>query len=170
MPQVWVVLHHIDTVAGRNVTDGRSQLVARDIVHPPGPTRTAPPPRYRWRAYVDHDLPSDHGRGACPGSRARGAHPGAEAGHHHSSDRPDHDVAGHADAPAGAVVERGRLVTACVPNEFPRLPVHQGVSVGAWLLADRSGGTAAGEVADVVATAAALPVQRMRLAPTARST
>jgi len=75
-----------------------------------------------------------------------------------------------ADAPAGAVAERGRLVTARVPNEFPRLPVHEGVSIGAWLLADRSGGTAAGEVAEAVAAAAALPVRTMRLAPTARST
>jgi len=68
------------------------------------------------------------------------------------------------------VAERGRLVTAGVPNEFPRLPVHEGVSVGVWLLADRSGGTAAGEVAEAVAVAAALPVRTMCLAPTDRST
>jgi len=75
-----------------------------------------------------------------------------------------------ARAPPGAVTERGRLVTARVANDFPALPVHEGVTVGAWLLADRSGGSAAEEVARAAGASEDLPVQTMRLAPTARST
>jgi len=68
------------------------------------------------------------------------------------------------------VSERGRLVTAGMPNDFPALAVHEGVTVGAWLLADRSDGTAAEAVARSVAASEAVPVRTMRLAPTARST
>jgi hypothetical protein len=68
------------------------------------------------------------------------------------------------------VTERGRLVTAGLPNDFPALAVHEDVTVGAWLLADRSDGIAAEAVARSAVAPEAVPVRTMRLAPTARST
>jgi hypothetical protein len=69
-----------------------------------------------------------------------------------------------------SISERGRLVTAGVPNDFPALAVHEDVTVGTWLLADRSSGTAAEAAARSVAESQALPVRVMRLTPTIRST
>jgi NIPSNAP len=73
-------------------------------------------------------------------------------------------------APAGSVTELGRLVTAGVPNEFPRLPVHEDVTVGVWLLSDRAGGAAAAAMAESVAVSGILALRTVRLAPTSRST
>jgi hypothetical protein len=68
------------------------------------------------------------------------------------------------------VCELGRLVTADVVNDFPPLPVHEGVSVAVWLLSDRSGGRAATVAAETVATSHGLPLHTTALTPTARST
>ena len=65
----------------------------------------------------------------------------------------------------GAVRELGRLVTAGVANDFPRLPVHARPVV-LWLLAGPGDGTAAEAVAAAVGT----PAQLLRLRPTERST
>ena len=73
-------------------------------------------------------------------------------------------------APAGRVTEVGRLVTAGVPNEFPRLPVHEDVAVGVWLLSDRAAGAAATAMAEAVAVSEVLTVRTICLAPTSRST
>ena len=73
-------------------------------------------------------------------------------------------------APAGGVTELGRLVTAGVPNEFPRLPVHEDVTVGVWLLSDRAAGAAATAMAEAVAVSEVLTVRTICLAPTSRST
>ncbi|HLM63429.1 MAG TPA: NIPSNAP family protein [Acidimicrobiales bacterium] len=78
--------------------------------------------------------------------------------------------AGPGACPGPTVVELGRLVTASVPNDFPRLPVHEGVTVGVWLLSDGAGGDAGTAAAEAVATRLGLPVRTTRLAPTARST
>ena len=74
-----------------------------------------------------------------------------------------------AAAPASGVTELGRLVTAGVPNDFPRLPVHEDVTVGVWLLADPSGGAAAVTLAQAVA-AEGLSVRTMPVTPTFHST
>jgi hypothetical protein len=71
--------------------------------------------------------------------------------------------------PAAGVSELGRLVTAGVPNTFPRLPVHEDVTVGVWLLADPSGGAAAVATAQAVA-AEGLSVRTMPVTATFRST
>jgi hypothetical protein len=68
------------------------------------------------------------------------------------------------------VAELGRLVTAAVANGFPRLPVHEDVTVAVWLLSDRDGGAPAVAAAERVAAAHALPVRTTRLRPTPRST
>ena len=73
-------------------------------------------------------------------------------------------------APAGSVTELGRLVTAGVPNEFPRLSVHEDATVGVWLLSDRAAGTAATAMAEVVAVSEDLTVRTICLSPTRRST
>ncbi len=73
-------------------------------------------------------------------------------------------------APAGSVTEVGRLVTAGVPNEFPRLPVHEDIMVGVWLLSDRAAGAAATAMAEAVAVSEVLTVRTVCLAPTSRST
>ena len=70
-----------------------------------------------------------------------------------------------ADAPA--VRELGRLVTAAVRNDFPRLPVHEDTTVALWLLADHEHAKAAVSVAESISQPC---VQIVRLAPTARST
>jgi NIPSNAP len=74
-----------------------------------------------------------------------------------------------AGAPEAGVTELGRLVTAGVPNDFPRLPVHEDVTVGVWLLADPSGGAAAVAMAHAVA-GEGLSVRTMPVTPTFRST
>lgn len=74
-----------------------------------------------------------------------------------------------AAAGASGVTELGRLVTAGVPNDFPRLPVHEDVTVGVWLLADPSGGAAAVTLAQAVA-GEGLSVRTMPVTPTFRST
>ncbi len=68
------------------------------------------------------------------------------------------------------VTELGRLVTAGVPNDFPRLPVHEDVRVAVWLLSDRAGGEAATAAAEAAAGARGLGLHTTRLTPTARST
>jgi hypothetical protein len=68
------------------------------------------------------------------------------------------------------VTELGRLVTAGVPNDFPRLRVHEDVSVAVWLLSDRAGGEAAAAAAEAAAGARGLPLRTTRLTPTVRST
>ena len=68
------------------------------------------------------------------------------------------------------VSELGRLVTAGVPNGFPRLPVHEDVTVAVWLLSDRVDGEAATTAAEAVADSRGLTLRTTRLAPTARST
>jgi hypothetical protein len=68
------------------------------------------------------------------------------------------------------VTELGRLVTAGVPNDFPRLPVHEDVSVAVWILSDRAGGDDATDAAEAAAGARSLPLRTTRLMPTARST
>ena len=73
-------------------------------------------------------------------------------------------------APAGSVTELGRLMTAGVLNEFPRLPVHEAVAVGVWLLSDRAAGAAATAMAEAVAVSEALTVRTICLSPTSRST
>jgi hypothetical protein len=73
-------------------------------------------------------------------------------------------------AGADGVTELGRLVTADVPNDFPRLPVHEGVCVAAWLLSDRTGGGAGTAIAESVGADHGLPVRVTPLRPTARST
>ncbi|HET6952675.1 MAG TPA: NIPSNAP family protein [Acidimicrobiales bacterium] len=73
-------------------------------------------------------------------------------------------------APRAGVTELGRLVSARVPNDFPRLPVHEGVTVAVWLLSDRAGGRAASAAAEAVAAAHDLPVRTTALTPTRRST
>jgi hypothetical protein len=80
-----------------------------------------------------------------------------------------------ADADAGTeggagLRELGRLVTAGVANDFPRLPVHEGAAVGVWLLADEVGGRAATALAETVADRRGLGVDILRLAPTRHST
>jgi hypothetical protein len=79
------------------------------------------------------------------------------------------DAARHAASGEG-VGELGRLVTARVPNDFPRLPVHEDVTVAVWLLSDRAEGEAATTVAGAVAESQGLTLRTTRLAPTARST
>jgi hypothetical protein len=78
--------------------------------------------------------------------------------------------AGTGSGPRRGVAELGRLVTAPVPNDFPRLPVHEGVNVAVWLLSDRTGGDAGTAAAEAVAARLGLPLRSSRLAPTARST
>jgi hypothetical protein len=78
-------------------------------------------------------------------------------------------TARHAVAGDG-VNELGRLVTAGVPNNFPRLPVHEDVIVAVWLLSDRVDGEAATTAVEAVADSQGLPLRTTRLAPTARST
>jgi hypothetical protein len=73
-------------------------------------------------------------------------------------------------ASAGGVTELGRLVTAGVANDFPRLPVHEGVPAAVWLLSDRPGGRAATAAAEAVAAAHDLALHTTALTPTARST
>jgi hypothetical protein len=68
------------------------------------------------------------------------------------------------------VTELGRLVTAGVPNDFPRLPVHEDGSVAVWILSDRAGGDDAIDAAEAAAGARGLPLRITRLMPTARST
>ncbi len=72
-------------------------------------------------------------------------------------------------ASATGVAELGRLVTAEVANDFPRLPVHEGVAVAVWLLSDRSGAGAATAAAEAVAAAHGLGLRTTALTPTARS-
>jgi hypothetical protein len=67
------------------------------------------------------------------------------------------------------VAERGRLVTAGVPNDFPRLPVHER-PVAAWLLSDTAGGRGAVAAGAEVAVRCGLPSRTLRLEPTPRST
>jgi hypothetical protein len=64
------------------------------------------------------------------------------------------------------VTELGRLVTAHVANDFPRLPVHEDRTVALWLLADESGGDVATAVAQAVARRQDLALHTIRLAPT----
>jgi hypothetical protein len=72
-----------------------------------------------------------------------------------------------AASPTGEVTELGRLVTAHVPNDFPRLPVHEDVDVAVWLLSDRTGGAhSATALAREVATATHLPLRTVTLRPT----
>jgi hypothetical protein len=73
-------------------------------------------------------------------------------------------------ASAAGVAELGRLVTAEVVNDFPRLPVHEGVAVAVWLVSDRTGGRAAMDAAEAVAIAHGLDLRTTALTPTARST
>jgi hypothetical protein len=73
-------------------------------------------------------------------------------------------------ASAAGVAELGRLVTAEVANDFPRLPVHEGVTVAVWLLSDPSGGRAAMDAAEAVATEHGVGLRTTPLTPTARST
>jgi hypothetical protein len=73
-------------------------------------------------------------------------------------------------ASAAGVAELGRLVTAEVANDFPRLPVHEGVTVAVWLVSEQPGGRAATAAAQAVATAHGLDVRTTALTPTARST
>lgn len=79
------------------------------------------------------------------------------------------DTARHAGSGDG-VAELGRLVTAGVPNDFPRLPVHEDGTVAVWLLSDRAEGEAARAAAEAVADSQGLMLRTTRLAPTARST
>ena len=74
------------------------------------------------------------------------------------------------DREANGVTELGRLVTAGVPNDFPRLPVHEDVTVAVWILSDRAGGDDATAAAEASAGARGLPLRTTRLTPTARST
>jgi hypothetical protein len=74
------------------------------------------------------------------------------------------------DRDGDGVTELGRLVTAGVPNDFPRLPVHEDVSVAVWILSDRAGGDEATDAAEAAARARSLPLRTTRLMPTARST
>jgi hypothetical protein len=67
------------------------------------------------------------------------------------------------------VAELGRLVTARVANDFPRLPVHEDRTVALWLLADRTGGDVATAVAEAVAQRHDLPLRTTLLAPTPTS-
>lgn len=73
-------------------------------------------------------------------------------------------------ASTSGVTELGRLVTASVTNDFPRLPVHEGPPVAVWLLSDRSGGRAATATAGAVANAHGLDLRTTVLTPTGRST
>ena len=73
-------------------------------------------------------------------------------------------------ASAAGVAELGRLVTAEVANDFPRLPVHEGVAVAVWLVSDRTGGRAAVDAAEAVAIAHGLDLRTTALTPTPRST
>lgn len=66
--------------------------------------------------------------------------------------------------------EIGRLVTASVPNDFPLLPVHDGVPVALWLLSDAGRGHAAVSAAQRVAKLWDRSLRVVRLTPTARST
>jgi hypothetical protein len=68
------------------------------------------------------------------------------------------------------VSELGRLVTAGVPNDFPRLPVHEDVTVAVWLLSDPVDGEAATTAAEALADSQGLTLRTTCLAPTARST
>jgi NIPSNAP len=70
-----------------------------------------------------------------------------------------------ADAPA--VSELGRLVTAAVPNDFTRLPVHEDVTIALWLLADHDHGDVAASLAESISPQCG---RTHRLGPTARST
>ncbi len=72
------------------------------------------------------------------------------------------------DREANGVTELGRLVTAGVPNDFPRLPVHEDVTVAVWILSDRAGGDDATAAAEASAGARGLPLRTTRLTPTAR--
>lgn len=80
------------------------------------------------------------------------------------------EAMGAALARVPQVSELGRLVTACGPNDYPRLPVHEDVHVALWLLSDSAGGAMATASAEGVAHATGLPVRSLRLTPTARST
>jgi hypothetical protein len=71
---------------------------------------------------------------------------------------------------APGVVELAGLVTAAVPNDFARLPVHEDIVVALWLLSDREHGQVAVFVAEAVSDRCDLVVRTVRLAPTARST
>jgi hypothetical protein len=82
---------------------------------------------------------------------------------------PAGDVDAGTEGGAG-VRELGRLVTAGVANDFPRLPVHEGGAVGVWLLADEVGGRAATALAETVADRRGLGLHILRLAPTRHST
>lgn len=91
-----------------------------------------------------------------------------------------YELAGAAEPPAaamtaarqaasGGVTELGRLVTAGVPNDFPRLPVHEDVTVAVWLLSDRAADGAATAAAEAVAASQDLALRTTRLTPTGRS-
>ncbi|HEX6418859.1 MAG TPA: NIPSNAP family protein [Acidimicrobiales bacterium] len=100
-----------------------------------------------------------------------------------------YDIGGHDAGPAGAwpaalvaaaeatgpdraaagVAELGRLATAPVPNDFPRLPVHEG-PVAVWLLADATGGDAGVAAAEALASRHPGALRTVRLSPTPRST
>jgi NIPSNAP len=92
-----------------------------------------------------------------------------------------YELAGAAEPPAaamsaarraacgGGVTELGRLVTAGVPNDSPRLPVHEDVTVAVWLLSDRAAGEAATAAAEAVAASQDLALRTTRLMPTGRS-
>ena len=87
------------------------------------------------------------------------------------ADLPDAVAAAMGPAAAGAgAVELGRLVTADVANDFPRLPVHEDRPVAVWLLSDHAGGEAGATAAREVAAAHGLAVRTTVLAPTTRST
>jgi hypothetical protein len=68
------------------------------------------------------------------------------------------------------VTELGRLVTSSVPNDFPRLPVHEDRPVALWLLSDTAAGELSAALATTVAERAGRECDLVRLAPTARST
>jgi hypothetical protein len=84
----------------------------------------------------------------------------------------DHDTTAAMTAAAAAdagVTELGRLVTAHVTNDFPRLPVHDDRTVALWLLADHAGGDVATAVAEAVARQQDLALRTIRLTPTPTS-
>lgn len=66
------------------------------------------------------------------------------------------------------VSDLGRLVTADVQNDYPRLPIRKDV-VALWLLSDEGGYGAAVATAEEVGQETELPMRTLRLAPTARS-
>jgi hypothetical protein len=53
----------------------------------------------------------------------------------------------------GPVSELGRLVTAPVANEFPRLPVHESHPVALWLLSEEGDGRNSSSIAQEIANA-----------------